>query len=65
MTAGSGYVSFGSIQNNMEVCLDASPEAQNITKLQTETTEVLMEETSHLTGLSTEFREATNNFKQN
>lgn len=54
---------FRSIDENIKTCLEASLEAQESTKVQSATAEELMEESSRLTELATDFRETTGNFK--
>ena len=55
---------FQSIQENIVTCLDASIEAQESAKMQSETSEQLMSESGRLSELATDFRETTSHFKR-
>lgn len=56
---------FQAVDENIKTCLDASVDAQESTKVQSETVDNLMEESGRLSELATDFRENTSNFKHN
>lgn len=55
---------FASIHDSITTCLDASLEAQESTKMQSETADNLMKESSRLTELALDFKETTGKFQQ-